>query len=257
VRTLTATLAALALTGSAVFACSYSMLVWEPTSDADPAYFSVWSGRKQGWIDRTGRWIHFEPGSAPKDSGRLEPLRQGDRFSYTQDGKIIIPARFLAAGEFFEGRASVVLEGPCIPPGAGFCGAPVVLPPTAKPPSVPLLDVLSGRWRPTAPTCQYAFINELGEVVGPAKFQETRDFHERLAAVRRNEVWGYVNRDLSVVIEPRFRTAEDFSEGLAVVSDSAAFSYIDQTGRVAIPGPFDDASEFHEGLAVVYQNERA
>jgi hypothetical protein len=257
VRSLTVVLLALALAASGVFACSYSMLVWGPSSDADPPYFSVWSGRKQGWIDRSGRWVRYEPEGARSDPDRLAPLPQGGLFGYIREGKLIIPPRFLAAREFHEGRASVVLEGPCIPADAGFCGAPVVLPPTARPSNVTPLDALSGRWRPTAPACQYTFINESGEVVGPAKFQDTRDFYEGIAAVRLNGLWGYVDQALSIVVEPRFRVNGDFSEGLAAVSNSSVFHYVDRTGRVAVPGPFDHANQFHEGLAVVYRNEQA
>ena len=250
-------LPALAFTGSVVFGCSYSMLVWEPSSDADPPYFSVWSGRKQGWIDRAGRWVRFKPEDVQSDRDLLAPYQQGDLFGYRRDGKVVIPPRFLGAGEFHEGRAGVVLEGPCVPPGAGMCGAPVVLPRTAMPSTVPLLDALSGRWRSTAPACQYTFINEAGEAAGSATFEQARDFHEGIAAVRLNELWGYVDQDLSFRVEPRFRAAEDFSGGLAAVSNSAAYFYIDPAGRVVIPGPFDYANQFHEGLAVVYRNERA
>src|SRR5262249_28224159 len=144
---------------------------------------------------------------------------------YRRDGNMIIAPRFLAAGEFHEGRAGVVLEGPCIPPGAGLCGAPMILPAAAKPSNVTPLEALTGRWRPTAPECQYTFINEAGEVVGPAKFTQVRDFHEGAAADRLNGLWGYVDQDLSVPVEPQFRAAEDFSEGLAAVSDFAEFYY--------------------------------
>jgi hypothetical protein len=228
------------------------MLVWEPSSDADPAYFSIWSGPKQGWIDRAGRRIHFEPEQAPREPDRLTPFRRDQLFGYMRQLNMIVPSRFLEAGGFHEGRARVVLEGPCIPPDAGVCGAPMTLPSVIirhtntrlTMEKVPL----------TVPACQYTFINEAGDVVGPTKFEEVKDFHEGIAAVRMNELWGYVDRDLSVLVEPRFRSAGDLSGGLAVVRGSSASFYVDRTGQVAIPGPFDEAGEFHEGLAVVYRN---
>jgi hypothetical protein len=170
---------------------------------------------------------------------------------------MMIPPRFLDAREFHEVRASVVLEGPCLPPGGGFCGAPWILPLSGKLSSVSPLDAATGRWRLTVPACRYTFINEAGDAVKPAMFQQVRDFHEGIAAVRLNELWGYVDKDLSLLVEPRFQNASDFSEGLAAVLDSAGFSYIDGTGRVVIAGPFDYANDFHEGLAVVYRNEAA
>ncbi len=233
------------------------MLVWEPSSDADPPYFSVWSGPNPGWIDSSGRRVHFEPEGPPINPDLLSPLKEGDLFGYVRQGKMVIPPRFLDAGEFHEGRASVVIEGPCIPPGAGFCGGPLILPSSARPSSVSPLDVMAGRWHPTAPACRYTFINEAGDTVKPAMFQQVRDFHEGVAAIRLNEHWGYVDQNLSLAVEPRFQNVSDFSEGLAAVFDSARLSYIDRTGRVVIAGPFDNANDFHEGLAVVYRNKAA
>jgi hypothetical protein len=231
------------------------MLVWGPSSDADPAYFSIWSGRKQGWIDRTGKRIHFEPEPAPPDPDRLTPFRRDQRVGYMRRLDTIIPPRFLDAGEFHEGRARVVLEGPCVPPGAGVCGAPMTLPEVIIRRSNTGLTM--ERVPPTVPACQYTFINEAGDVSGPTKFQQAKDFHEGIAAVRMNERWGYVDRDLSILVEPRFRIAGDFSEGLAAVGDSTTFFYVDRNGKVAIPGPFEGAGEFHEGLAVVSRNRSA
>ena len=238
-----------------VFACSYTRLVWEPSSDADLPYFSIWSGPKQGWIDRAGRRIHFQPEEPQSDPERLTPFRRDQLFGYMRQLKMVIAPRFLDAGEFHEGRARVVLDGPCIPPGAGVCGASMTLPSVIISRSATGLSVESVPL--TAPACQYTFINEAGDVVGNTKYQEARDFHEGIAAVRTNELWGYVDRDLSVLVEPRFRSAGDFSEGLAAVRGSSGSFYVDRNSEVAIAGPFDEAGEFHEGLAVVYRNRLA
>jgi hypothetical protein len=239
----------LALAGAAAFACSYERLVWAPSSDTDPPYFSVWSGRKQGWIDHGGRWVNFEPESVARARDSLTPFQDGGFFGYSRQGRVVLPPRFLAAGEFHEERAAVVLEGPCIPPDAGLCGLPSILPPSGR--------LSSSVPRPDVPACLYTFIDEAGEVVGTGKFRRAADFHQGMAAIFLDGFWGYVDRDLSVRVEPRFRAAGDFSEGLAAVSDSATYFYIDPTGRAAIQGPFDWADQFHEGLAVVYRNERA
>jgi hypothetical protein len=69
----------------------------------------------------------------------------------------------------------------------------------------------------------------LDPVFGPARSQQTGDFHEGIAAVRLNGLWVFADRNLSVLVKPQFRVARDFSEGL-VFSDGR-LAYIDRKGR--------------------------
>ncbi len=243
---------------SVALACTFStMLLWEPSSDADPPYYRVWRGKKREWIDRSGKRIRFEPEAAEPDPERLVPVPDGDFYGYLRTGNTVIPPRFLLADEFSEGRARVVVKGPCLPVDGGVCGGRVIVPPSAVPKSVTLLDVQSRRWRPTAPACRYTFINERGEVLEGPEFEDAAAFREGLAAVRIDKLWGYVDQDLSVVIPPRFQWVSSFSESLAAVQVGSGVSYINRTGTVQIAGPFDGAGDFHEGLAVVYRNHQA
>jgi hypothetical protein len=217
----------------------------------------VESGQKQGWIDRSGKRIRFEPTPPASDADRLVPFAEGDLIGYSQRGKVVIAPRYLDAADFQEERARVVLEGPCVPADAGLCGGPVLLPASAVPRSVSRLAILSGRWRPSAPTCRYTFVDTFGEIAGSTQFDYAAHFKEGLAAVRVGKVWGYVDKNLSLVIAPRFSSASAFSEGLAAVLGADGFSYIDRMGTVIIAGPFKYAGEFHNGLAAVYRNQRA
>ena len=256
-RTFSLIVAGLIVIGPVAIACSYARFVWEPTSESDPPYYPIWTGRKQGWIDRSGRRIRFEPVPPANDPDRLAPFQDSDLFGYSRRGNVVIPPRYLDAGEFHEGRARVVLKGPCVPAGGGLCGGPVVLPRTAVPRSVPPLDVQSRRWRPSVPPCSYTFIDTLGEIARSTVFDDAADFSEGLAAVLIGKTWGYADKNLSVLIAPRFQMASAFSEGLAAVLGVDGFSYIDGAGSVIIAGPFESADEFHEGVAVVYGNQSA
>jgi hypothetical protein len=235
------------------------MAVWEPSGDDDPPYHLIWGVEKPFWIDRSGQRMpmSFVPQRTMSDPDGLVSFAEGDFFGYSREGRTVIPPRYLQAAEFSEGRAMVVLDGPCVPPGAGLCGAPVLLPRSAIPRSVPILDIQSGRWRPNAKACQYTFINEIGEMLGPPRFHYAAAFREGMAPIRVDRLWGYVDKNLSVVVPPRYLGASRFSEGLAAVVGPDGFSYIDRAGNVGIPGPFDRAGDFHEGLAVVSQNQRS
>lgn len=82
------------------------------------------------------------------------------------------------------------------------------------------------------------------------------DFHEGLAAVRRDSLWGFIDEEGNVIVEPKFDYVHDFSEGLALVSlpgDSNPHCYIDKSGKIVLK--LTDASEsfdFHEGVARAY-----
>ena len=54
-----------------------------------------------------------------------------------------------------------------------------------------------------------------------------------------------------MVIEPQYDFAESFSEGLAAVRDEELIGYIDPAGEMIIPTRFDDAGPFRDGLARV------
>ncbi len=70
-------------------------------------------------------------------------------------------------------------------------------------------------------------------------YQEARDFHEGLAAVKQNNRWGYIDNLGRVAIPFVYNTPEagDFSEGVAFVGDH----YIDTSGNPAFVRPDDDS----------------
>ena len=91
-------------------------------------------------------------------------------------------------------------------------------------------------------------------------FQEARDFHEGLAAVKSHDRWGYIDYLGRIVIPFVHRVPEagDFSDGFAFVGDH----YIDTEGRPAFSRVDEDTDEvtekffnnglpFSEGLAGV------
>lgn len=68
-------------------------------------------------------------------------------------------------------------------------------------------------------------------VVIDYRFDEARDFHEGLAAVKSGDAWGYIDNLGRTVLPFAYRVPEagDFSEGLAFVGDR----YIDVDGNPA------------------------
>jgi hypothetical protein len=61
--------------------------------------------------------------------------------------------------------------------------------------------------------------------------------------------FGYMDKQLNIVIKPQFDRAEDFSDGLALVQLKNKWGFIDRTGKFAIEPRFKEARSFSDGLA--------
>ena len=97
-------------------------------------------------------------------------------------------------------------------------------------------------------------------IVIPYTYEDAREFHEGLAAVKSNDRWGYIDYlgRIAIPFVHRVPEAGDFSDGFAFVGDH----YIDTEGRPAFSRVDEDTDEvterfftnglpFSEGLAAV------
>ena len=106
----------------------------------------------------------------------------------------------------------------------------------------------------------YAAITRPPVFVIAPQFQEAREFHEGLAAVKTNNRWGYVDYLGRIVIPCVHKVPEagDFSEGFAFVGDhyidtegAAAFTQIDEDTEERNEKFFTNGLPFSQGLAAV------
>lgn len=102
---------------------------------------------------------------------------------------------------------------------------------------------------------RFGYINHLGGVVIPAKYEKAHPFFEGLAAVRSSGRWGNIDAAGAFVVPAKYDAALRFSEGLARVSASGggnSFKYVDRSGRTAVPiQGGSHAADFSSGLASV------
>ena len=91
-------------------------------------------------------------------------------------------------------------------------------------------------------------------------YQEARDFHEGLAAVKQDDRWGYIDYlgRIAIPFVHRVPEAGDFSDGFAFVGDhyidtfgNPAFVRIDEDTDERIEKFFTNGLPFSEGLAAV------
>ena len=109
-------------------------------------------------------------------------------------------------------------------------------------------------------------IDREGRDVFESTWDDIQPFSEGLAAVKKDELWGFVDQEGRVVIEPKHDSVTPFAEGLAGFEVGRAEEsllsaiswsrpglrgFIDRSGTVVIPAEWADAHRFREGRAVV------
>ena len=67
--------------------------------------------------------------------------------------------------------------------------------------------------------------------------------------MKKEMLWGYIDKNGDMVIEPRFHDAWDFHEGLAAIKIDWARGYIDKAGNIVIEPQFQYAGPFTDGKA--------
>lgn len=116
--------------------------------------------------------------------------------------------------------------------------AGITLPASADNDSKPRPIVENGKW---------GYMNDEGEVVIQAKFDQVGPFHDGLARVKSAGLWGYINQDGRSVLNPMYTEATDFSSELAAVRKDGKWGYINKEGTFIVHAMYDDAKAFSEG----------
>jgi hypothetical protein len=99
----------------------------------------------------------------------------------------------------------------------------------------------------------YGYINKEGVFVIKPIYQEARDFTESLAAVKKNDKWGFVDTDGNVKVQFQFTNEpKSFSDGRAFVQGTnLKWGIIDTEGNIIVEPIYDEVFPFSDGVAVV------
>ncbi len=103
----------------------------------------------------------------------------------------------------------------------------------------------------------YEMIDTEGNVVASG-FEGAQLFiDEGYAAVEKNGLWGFIDKDGRIAIDYSFEEAKSFSNGLAAVRQGGLWGYIDEKGNFVIHPALEDAGNFNAaGNAFVKINEK-
>ncbi|RIV22434.1 WG repeat-containing protein [Fibrisoma montanum] len=151
----------------------------------------------------------------------LFPVPVKDKWGYINGRKhLVIPPMYTSAADFYDNRAVVqqVVQTP------GYSRT-------------------------------YSVIDSAGNVITDQPYDRILDYSEGLAAVRKNDMWGFIDKQGKLVIPCQYEDAGYFSEGLACVKRNGKNGFVDKLGNLVIKPQFERlcyVSAFKEGLAAVY-----
>lgn len=78
-----------------------------------------------------------------------------------------------------------------------------------------------------------------------------------LAAVKKDNKWGFINVYGDLVIQPQFEGASTFSNGYSVVSSEDGVGAIDTKGNIVIPMSYYYLKDFGDGLFPIYIEDKS
>jgi hypothetical protein len=207
-----------------------------------------------GFLDRSGKIAVKAEFSAVRDfSEGLAGVRVGGKWGFVDaQGRVVIQPLFEGLDGFEGPLAAVGLEGKkgYVDKKGKFVwfDSRRVGQRSLKPEEAAILyPAEQGGW--------HLYIDQTGAVVIAGGFQFARLFAEGLAAVSRNNKWGFIAPSGETAIAMEFDFADSFSEGLARVKKDYKFGFIDKAGKFAIPPVYAFATSFENGLAFASSDE--
>lgn len=220
------------------------------------------------WIlpsDPDNRWATFNGYPHTVFSEGLAAVRIKDRYGYVnKTGEIVIQPQFTEANPFKEGSALVAIKDP------NYKGQPYPQTPNlygyinregeyiAEPQFIQGNSFEAGLASVTNLVengFEYGFINPEGERVIRLNSMIYGGFYDGLASFRTegleaaDRLYGYIDKQGTVVIQPQFKHAGRFSEGRAWVTKGFDRVCIDTSGNVINPTNFNDVENFSDGRA--------
>ena len=102
----------------------------------------------------------------------------------------------------------------------------------------------------------YIYIGVRGEQVIPGEYQWAGRFRDGVAAIKKNDAFGAIDKTGKMIIPPVYAYLSDFSDGLAVCAVNFRYGYINARGELVIPLNYAEASPFENGIARVWERKK-
>lgn len=93
-------------------------------------------------------------------------------------------------------------------------------------------------------------------VINTAGYFYEGSFSEGRASVKKDDTYGFIDKQGELVIPCIYDAASHFSDGLSSAKFNGKCGYIDRNGEVVIPFIYDSAYPFSEGYALVIKGDK-
>jgi hypothetical protein len=104
---------------------------------------------------------------------------------------------------------------------------------------------------------KWLYIDSTGKAITEAIYEDAQKFSDGLAAISKNNLYGFINTAGIVVIPIEFSNARSFSEGFAPAANANGFwGYINKNGSWTIKPVYDFADDFENGEARVMKDQK-
>lgn len=101
----------------------------------------------------------------------------------------------------------------------------------------------------------FGYINNKGEIVIQAQFQDVGNFNNGYAPVFIEKQWGYINKSGDYMVNPKFEVAKEFKDGMALVKDKTGYFYLNTAGQeIGKSAGYNVKYNFSDGYARIIQN---
>ena len=179
----------------------------------------------------------------------IQKFYQGGKAGYKNaaTGAIIVPAKYYAGSDFFDGYALVIETQK-----RGFIN-------TKGEVAIPFIyddaSVFFEGLARVSVNNKNGYINKEGKTIIPFIYDFADDFKDGMARVSKDGKYGFIDTKGNIVIELKYINARNFSEGLAAVQ-TVKWEFINNKGKTIIPAEYDEAVVFYEGLARVRKGDK-
>jgi WG containing repeat len=214
-----------------------------------PAPHDHSASTKWGYLDAAGNVvIPFRYMYAGDFIDGMARVRLGDRFFFVDHGGNQVTPEFEAVFDFSEELAAVIVNGK-----GGYILRDGSF---AIPPAYEGVNGFSEGLAAVRIRRKLGYIDKSGAVVIKPEYDFAYPFNEGLAAVAKttmsgSEVWGYIDKTGQQIIPLQFAIGHTFQDGVASVQTGNKWGYVDHSGSFVIPPVFGSAMPFCAGLAQV------
>jgi hypothetical protein len=90
-----------------------------------------------------------------------------------------------------------------------------------------------------------------GENIFDKVFEDAYGFSDGLAAVKKDGLWGFIDKTGNMVIKNQLDQVKSFNESFAAVEKKDEWGLIDNSGEFVSDFQYDCINDFHEGFTSV------